>query len=59
MLLALQQRLIHRHELCGLSGVGNPCDLVEHQRAQQVRFHLRGYRVLQHPLQQELHLLNP
>jgi hypothetical protein len=58
MLLALQQRLIHRHELYGPSGVGNPCDLVEHLREQQGKFHLRGYRVLQHLLRQVLHLLN-
>jgi hypothetical protein len=59
MLLGLRLRLIHRHGLYGLSDVDNPCDLVERLRAQQVRFHLRGYRVLQHLLQQELHLLNP
>jgi hypothetical protein len=58
MLLALQQHLIHRHELYGLSGVDNLYGLVEHQRVQQVRFHLRGYRVLQHLLRQEQHLLN-
>jgi hypothetical protein len=59
MLSGLQQHLIHLHALCGLNGGGNPCDLVEHQHAQQVRFHQREYRVLQHLLQRVLHLLNP
>jgi hypothetical protein len=59
MLSELPLRLIHRRGPYGLSGVDNPCDLAEHQRAQQVRFHQRGFRVPQHLLQLELHLLNP
>jgi hypothetical protein len=59
MLSVLLQRLIHQHGLSGLNGVNNPCDPVEHQRVQQVRFRQRGYRVLQHLSQQVLHLLNP
>jgi hypothetical protein len=58
MLSELLRHLIPRHALCGLNGGGNPYDPVEHQRAQQVRFHQRGFHVLQHLLQQELHLLN-
>jgi hypothetical protein len=43
--------------LYDLNGVGNPCDLVEDQREQQVRFHRREYRVLQHLLQRGLNSL--
>jgi hypothetical protein len=58
MLSELQQHQIHQHELCGLNGVDSLCDLVEHQRVLQVRFHQHGFRVLQHLLPQELHWLN-
>jgi hypothetical protein len=40
----------------GLNGANNPCDLLGHQREQPVRYHQREYRVLQHLLQQVLHL---
>jgi hypothetical protein len=58
MLSELQRHPIHQHGLCGLNGGGNPCDLEEHRRVQQVRFHQREFRVLQHLLQQGLRLLN-
>jgi hypothetical protein len=54
-----QQFLIRQRELYDLNGASNPCDLVEDQREQQVRFHQRGFRVLQHLLQRELNSLVP
>jgi hypothetical protein len=42
-----------------LRGVGNPCDPLVHQHAQQVKFHQREYRELQHLLQLAQHLQSP
>jgi hypothetical protein len=58
MLSELRRHLTRQPALYDQIGAGNPYDLAERQRAQQVRFHLRGYRAPQHQLQQEQHLLN-
>jgi hypothetical protein len=59
LLQELQQFRPHQHVLYDQRGVGNPCDLLEHQRVQQVKFHQREYHVLQHLLQQVLRSLSP
>jgi hypothetical protein len=51
--------LTRLHVLYDLNGEGNPCDLVLDQHVQQVRFHQRGFRELQHLLQQVLRYLIP
>jgi hypothetical protein len=56
---ALQQFQPHQHVLYDQRGAGNPCDLLVHQRAQQVKFHQREYHVLQHLLLLTPHLLSP
>jgi hypothetical protein len=55
----LQQFRPHQHVLYDQRGASNPCDLLEHLRAQQVKFHQREYRALQHLLQRVQHLLSP
>jgi hypothetical protein len=59
LLQELQQFRPHLHVLCDQRGVGNPCDLLEHQRGLQVKYHQREYRVLQHLLLQGLRLESP
>jgi hypothetical protein len=56
MLPELQQ---HPIVLRDLSDIDNPYDLVEHQRVRKMKIHQHGYRLLEHLLQREPHLLTP